>query len=201
MSQTIWNTNISTTDLYNVFLDFLTHFKKSENEDDEPYYVVKLSEVVQNNESSLDIDCQDLYSHPETEHFYTCLCAYPNELLQLSDIAVNEYLHSTHPDYDQSLRIQVFDPLHRCYLDRLVFITWKRPKPWENLVLIIYYNSLVWEGWSLVWAKSFRIWSKQHSNAPFVRAIRLYTLFFLFIPLGESYWNAYWGACRVSSLP
>ena len=53
-------------------------------------YILKITQLINDNQTCLNLDCGDLRSFPTTEHLYSQLVQFPSKIIPLFDVVVNE---------------------------------------------------------------------------------------------------------------
>ncbi|CAG7717467.1 unnamed protein product [Allacma fusca] len=110
----IWGTNVSATEFQAKFKLFIKFFQDGAVDEDEmiedfnqnqPLYVQKLNEIRILEEPFLNINCAHLHQY-NTEMYQQLIC-YPQEVIPVMDIAVNELFHDFFPNVNLSQQIQV----------------------------------------------------------------------------------------------
>jgi DNA replication licensing factor MCM4 len=90
----IWGTDVSVDDVVTRFKRFITVFTLPDAAgsrlDAEPYYMQKLDEIILTNTLNLNIDCQHLRDFGYTRRLYSQLLQYPQEIIPLMDLVVNQ---------------------------------------------------------------------------------------------------------------
>lgn len=102
--QLIWGTNISVTTVYNTFRDFVQNF--SLTNEFEPFYIVQLETLHRTQALIFNVNCAHLASNAATRSFYRQLVKYPQELIPIMDLVVNNEYVNIHGERDGSQRIQ-----------------------------------------------------------------------------------------------
>jgi len=106
----IWGTNVNVDVVAERFRQFLITFLPEGDHNDEPLYLRKLAEIRRTQVFSLSIDCRHIYAFPPTRKLYNQLIAYPQEIVPVMDLVVNEVFASEIGGQDLgSVRIQVHD--------------------------------------------------------------------------------------------
>ncbi len=104
----IWGTRVSVHEAMRSFRQFLNEYKEPNS--DTPYYLRCLIELHQDRRYNLNIDCAHLYSFEETKELYNLLVRYPQEIIPIMDLIVNEEIDKLIEDAKeiyQDRRIQV----------------------------------------------------------------------------------------------
>ena len=88
-------TNIVVTEVISVFKQFLYDFKAEEKSGDMEEegletYILKITQLIHENKSCLNLDCADLRSFPTTESLYNQLVNFPSKVIPIFDYVVNE---------------------------------------------------------------------------------------------------------------
>lgn len=76
-----------------LIISFLRNYKAENNnasENDEGYYVKKIKELAIMHKYNLNIDCSDFLNYEPTKRFYSQLVNYPQDIVILMDVAVNQ---------------------------------------------------------------------------------------------------------------
>lgn len=112
----IWGTNIVISDAIESFRTFLENFTishrrileakntanvtlpRTEALDLEPYYPRMLNQIHDTEVHNLNIDCENLRSFPPTRLFCQQLLHYPNEMISLMDMVVNDAYAARYPE-------------------------------------------------------------------------------------------------------
>lgn len=110
----IWGTDVVVTECKSKFKSFLEEFMERDIEVDElmenvdldrPLYLQKLDEIFSLEDPFLNVNCGHLNSYdPE---LYRQLICYPQEVIPILDMAVNELFFEKHPDSQLPHQIQV----------------------------------------------------------------------------------------------
>lgn len=88
-------TNIVVTEVISVFKQFLYDFKAEDTKGDMEVegmetYILKITQLIKDNKSCLNLDCGDLRSFPTTESLYSQLITFPSRIIPIFDFVVNE---------------------------------------------------------------------------------------------------------------
>jgi hypothetical protein len=125
LSQSSIHRNGSTT--RNEFKLFILNFKTENSK--LPKYKSLLEELFSSKERILNIDCKDLYNHDK--ELYKQLVNFPQEIIPLIDICVQEVVHEMFPDFShQNITIRTFNLVEFQHMRRL------GPTNIQNLICI-----------------------------------------------------------------
>ena len=88
-------TNIVVTEVISLFKQFLYDFKAEEQSGDMDVegletYILKITQLINENKTCLNLDCGDLRSFPTTTKLYTQLINFPSKVIPIFDYVVNE---------------------------------------------------------------------------------------------------------------
>ena len=83
------------TEVISVFKQFLYDFKAEETQGDMEEegletYILKITQLINEGKSCLNLDCGDLRSFPTTENLYYQLIHFPSKIIPIFDMVVNE---------------------------------------------------------------------------------------------------------------
>jgi DNA replication licensing factor MCM4 len=102
----VWLSDINLNTSRKKFKLFILNFKTENSK--LPKYKTLLEELSLSQESILNIDCKDLYNHDK--EFYKQLVNFPQEIIPLMDICVQEVVHETFPDFShQNITVRTFN--------------------------------------------------------------------------------------------
>ena len=85
----IWGTSVGVDDVVTRFKRFIRHFV-DEDSGSEPLYTQKIDEIVFTGANNLNIDCNHLVQFRPTRRTYDQLIKYPQEIIPLLDLVVNQ---------------------------------------------------------------------------------------------------------------
>ncbi|KAF0683439.1 Aste57867_24564 [Aphanomyces stellatus] len=106
----VWGTNVSVTESMRLFRDFLNKFSPAQllGDADESYYVKVLRQIHLTQEGVFNLDCQHLlHFGGETTKLYTQLLHFPQVLIRILDMVVQDAYKMLFPDDADATRIQV----------------------------------------------------------------------------------------------
>ena len=86
----VWGTNVNVTDARQRFRRFLSNFEAADGEaGGAPHYVQKLRDIAQTEDYSLNLDCAHLHAYDAG--LYKLLVLYPQEMIPIFDVEINDY--------------------------------------------------------------------------------------------------------------
>ena len=98
----VWGTNVNVNDSQARFRRFFTNFEDPATAS--PLYPAMLEEIIKNEQLGINIDCNNLYEYDR--ELYMQLVAYPQELIPIFDLVIND-LAADSLGMDPQSRIQV----------------------------------------------------------------------------------------------
>ena len=90
-----------------VFKQFLEDFQAEGEESGT--YIRKINQLIEENNRYLNLDCNDLRTFPTTSKLYEQLILFPQKIIQVFDVVVNELVSTLHPSTPFSIHIHVFN--------------------------------------------------------------------------------------------
>lgn len=103
----IVGTDIVVTEVMSVFKQFLEDFQAEGEESGT--YIRKINQLIEENNRYLNLDCNDLRTFPTTSRLYEQLILFPQKIIQVFDVVVNELVSTLHPSTPFSIHIHVFN--------------------------------------------------------------------------------------------
>ena len=100
-------TDIVVTEVMSVFKQFLEDYQAEGEENGT--YIRKINQLIEENNHFLNLDCHDLQSFPTTSKLAEQLILFPQKIIQVFDVVVNELVSTLHPSEPFSIHVHVFN--------------------------------------------------------------------------------------------
>ena len=127
----IWGTSVNLAETKQRFTEFVSTFVEEDAEDvNDPKYLRGLRQIRETNRTHLNVDCRDLKSF--SDELYRLLVRYPQEVVPIFDVEVNEIFRAQFPDHELESDIQV-----RTYgLDKVTTMRDLNPEDIDQMIAI-----------------------------------------------------------------
>jgi len=84
----VWGTTVNVNDCSQRFRRFIRNFEKEDSMGEVAYYVAMLQEILEKESTIINLDCQNLHAYDPD--LYKQLVAYPQEIIPIFDIVIND---------------------------------------------------------------------------------------------------------------
>ena len=91
-------TNIDVTEVMSIYRQFLFDFKSDDETNETSPYIQKITQLIADGDSCLNLDCGDLRAFPTTATLYSQLVNFPTKVIPILDSVLIDVARELNPD-------------------------------------------------------------------------------------------------------